>query len=76
MGFSPKRNGQPPSRVDLYIANSHIPQQVTPSRADSDPTRRYYAGALLLDLEDPARVRYQAPEPVLAPQTAEETEGR
>jgi beta-1,2-mannobiose phosphorylase / 1,2-beta-oligomannan phosphorylase len=44
-------------------------------QADSDPARRYYAGALLLDLDDPARVLYQSPEPVLAPQTAEETEG-
>jgi predicted GH43/DUF377 family glycosyl hydrolase len=44
-------------------------------RADSDPERRYHAGALLLDLTDPARVVYQSPRPVLSPETAEETAG-
>ena len=44
-------------------------------RADSDPDRRYHAGALLLDLADPARVVYQSPVPVLSPATAAETSG-
>ncbi|HMA33127.1 MAG TPA: glycosidase [Chloroflexia bacterium] len=44
-------------------------------RADADPQRRYHAGALLLDLADPARVRYQTPTPVLSPLTAAETSG-
>jgi len=44
-------------------------------QSDHDPQRRYHAGVLLLDLADPARVRYQGPQPVLSPQTAEEQTG-
>jgi beta-1,2-mannobiose phosphorylase / 1,2-beta-oligomannan phosphorylase len=43
--------------------------------ADDDPGRRYHAGALLLDLDDPAQVRYQSPRPVLSPLSADETVG-
>jgi predicted GH43/DUF377 family glycosyl hydrolase len=43
--------------------------------ADNDPNRRYHAGALLLDLDDPARVLYQSPQPVLSPQQPDETVG-
>ena len=45
------------------------------SQIDSDPQRRYHAGALLLDLHNPAQVVYQSPVPVLSPETADETTG-
>jgi beta-1,2-mannobiose phosphorylase / 1,2-beta-oligomannan phosphorylase len=35
---------------------------------DSDPARRYHAGALLLDLENPGKVLYRSPRPVLSPE--------
>ena len=44
-------------------------------RADDDPQRRYHAGVLVLDLDDPARVRYQSPRPVLSPQSVDEQVG-
>ena len=44
-------------------------------RADDDPARRYHAGVLVLDLADPARVRYQSPQPVLSPEDPDETVG-
>jgi predicted GH43/DUF377 family glycosyl hydrolase len=43
--------------------------------ADDDPDRRYHAGVLVLDLTDPARVRYQSPQPVLSPEDPDETVG-
>jgi predicted GH43/DUF377 family glycosyl hydrolase len=43
--------------------------------ADNDPNRRYHAGALLLDLDNPAHVLYQSPQPVLSPQSHDETVG-
>lgn len=42
---------------------------------DSDPNRRYSAGAMILDAADPSRVLYRSPEPILAPDTAEERIG-
>ncbi|MDB5096217.1 MAG: glycosidase [Cyanobacteria bacterium RYN_339] len=42
---------------------------------DSDPNRRYSAGAMVLDLEAPWRVVYRSPEPILTPDAAEEREG-
>ena len=42
---------------------------------DYDPNRRYHAGALLLDLDNPAQVLYQSPQPVLSPQSYDETVG-
>lgn len=44
-------------------------------RADDDPDRRYHAGVLVLDLENPGRVRYQSPRPVLSPEDPDETAG-
>jgi predicted GH43/DUF377 family glycosyl hydrolase/predicted dehydrogenase len=44
-------------------------------QSDRDPQRRYHAGVLLLDLANPARVRYQGQQPVLSPQTVEEQMG-
>ncbi len=44
-------------------------------RSDSDPARRYHAGALVLALADPAQVVYQSPRPVLSPETAAEQHG-
>ena len=42
---------------------------------DTDPNRRYHAGVLLLDLDNPARILYQSPQPVLSPQSHDETVG-
>lgn len=43
---------------------------------DSRPrTLRYSAGALVLDRHDPRFIRYRSPEPILAPETSEETAG-
>lgn len=43
--------------------------------ADDDPDRKYHAGALLLTIDDPTRVLYQSPQPVLSPQGPDETVG-
>ena len=43
--------------------------------ADDDPNRRYHAGALLLDLVYPSKVLYQSPQPVLSPESPDETAG-
>ncbi len=42
---------------------------------DADPERRYHAGALLLDQNDPCKILYRSPRPVLSPESAEETTG-
>lgn len=42
---------------------------------DADPERRYHAGVLLLDLQDPSKILYHSPHPVLSPESAEETRG-
>lgn len=42
---------------------------------DTDPDRKYLAGAALLDLADPRKVLYRSPEPVLKPGTKEEQVG-
>lgn len=38
-------------------------------------SRRYVAGAAILDLEDPTTVLYRSPEPILVPETPQEMEG-
>jgi predicted GH43/DUF377 family glycosyl hydrolase len=42
---------------------------------DHQPKVRYCAGALLLDLNDPRRIRYRTAEPLLAPESDEERHG-
>lgn len=42
---------------------------------ETDPNRRYHAGALLLDLENPAKILYRSSYPVLSPESAEEKTG-
>ncbi len=42
---------------------------------DDDPERRYHAGVLLLDLNDPGKILYHSPRPVLSPESAEEKTG-
>jgi beta-1,2-mannobiose phosphorylase / 1,2-beta-oligomannan phosphorylase len=42
---------------------------------DHQPEVRYAAGVMLLDLDDPRRVLYRSPSPVLAPDTADEQVG-
>ena len=44
-------------------------------QGDDDPDRRYHAGALLLDLDDPSRLLYHSPRPVLSPEHSFETSG-
>jgi predicted GH43/DUF377 family glycosyl hydrolase len=43
--------------------------------SDDDPNRRYHAGALLLSLDEPTHVLYQSPQPVLSPESEDETTG-
>lgn len=42
---------------------------------ETDPEPRYHAGALLLDLDDPGKILYRSPRPVLSPESVEETTG-
>ncbi len=42
---------------------------------DADLERRYHVGVLLLDLQDPSKILYRSPRPVLSPESAEETSG-
>lgn len=42
---------------------------------DSDPNRRYSAGAMVLALDDPSRVVYRSPSPILAPDAEAERVG-
>jgi predicted GH43/DUF377 family glycosyl hydrolase len=64
--------GTPPIRTpDGWLTYYHGVE----GRSDDDPDRRYHAGALLLALENPARVLYHSPRPVLSPEGADETAG-
>lgn len=45
------------------------------SGVDHQPEVRYTAGVLVLDRDDPRKVLYRSPEPILAPGTAEEQQG-
>jgi predicted GH43/DUF377 family glycosyl hydrolase len=45
------------------------------SGVDHQPHVRYTAGVLVLDRDDPRKVLYRSPEPILAPDTAEERHG-
>jgi predicted GH43/DUF377 family glycosyl hydrolase len=42
---------------------------------DSDPNRRYSAGAMVLDAEDPSKVVFRSKQPMLTPDSAEERVG-
>ncbi len=42
---------------------------------DADNERRYHAGVLLLDLDDPGKILYRSPRPVLSPENAYEMTG-
>jgi beta-1,2-mannobiose phosphorylase / 1,2-beta-oligomannan phosphorylase len=42
---------------------------------ETDPDRRYHAGVLMLDLDNPGKILYRSPRPVLSPESAEETTG-
>lgn len=42
---------------------------------DSDPNRRYSAGAMVLDAQDPTQVVYRSPLPILTPDAEEERNG-
>ncbi len=43
--------------------------------SESDPNRRYHAGVLILDTEDPGKILYHSARPVLSPESAEEITG-
>lgn len=43
--------------------------------ADGDKNRRYSAGVMVLDLDDPSKVLYRSPEALLSPDAAEEQVG-
>lgn len=64
--------GTPPLRTpDGWLTFYHGVEGL----ADSDPNRRYHAGALLLALDNPAHVLYRSSEPVLSPQSLDEMVG-
>lgn len=42
---------------------------------DGDSNRRYSAGVMVLDLEDPTKVLYRSPQPLLSPDSEEEKSG-
>ena len=42
---------------------------------DADPNRRYSAGIMVLDADDPSHVRFRSPAALLSPDAAEEKEG-
>lgn len=42
---------------------------------DADPARRYHAGVLILDQDDPGKILYRSPRPVLSPESDEERTG-
>jgi predicted GH43/DUF377 family glycosyl hydrolase len=64
--------GTPPIRTaDGWLTYYHGVEGV----ADDDPDRRYHAAALLLALDNPTRVLYQSPQPVLSPESVDEKVG-
>ena len=68
--------GAPPRRTGLgWRLLYHGVSAREGAEAAGRPPLQYVAGALVLDEQDPRRVRYRSPEPVLRPETGEETEG-
>jgi predicted GH43/DUF377 family glycosyl hydrolase len=64
--------GTPPIRTSLgWLTFYHGVEGLS----DADPHRKYHAGLLVLDSDDPARVLYRSLWPVLSPESREEIEG-
>jgi predicted GH43/DUF377 family glycosyl hydrolase len=64
--------GTQPERVDDgWLIVYHGVQ----GQRDSDPLRRYSAGAMVLDADEPWRVKYRSESPILTPDAAEERVG-
>jgi predicted GH43/DUF377 family glycosyl hydrolase len=64
--------GSQPERVeDGWLIIYHGVQ----GQRDSDPNRRYSAGAMVLDADEPWRVKYRSELPILTPDAAEERVG-
>lgn len=68
--------GPPPLRVDdgWLLIHHGVTGELVPG-FDQQQRVRYTAGAMLLDADDPSRVLARTTEPLLEPQTAEETAG-
>lgn len=68
--------GTPPVLTPLgWLTVFHgVGGTITPG-LDHQPGVRYCAGVLILDRDDPRKVLYRSPEPVLTPDTAEEQQG-
>ena len=68
--------GPSPLRVpEGWLVLHHGVSGVTPKGFELAHGSRYSAGAMLLDADDPRRVLARTPEPLLAPETAEELSG-
>jgi predicted GH43/DUF377 family glycosyl hydrolase len=68
--------GPPPVRVgEGWLAIHHGVTGALAQGWDQQQRVSYEAGALLLDPEDPSRVLARTPEPLLSPETPEETAG-
>jgi beta-1,2-mannobiose phosphorylase / 1,2-beta-oligomannan phosphorylase len=71
--------GPPPLLTHLgWVVVYHGVCQDLHSRATPDPSQkhlRYSAGVLVLDRDDPRRIIYRTPEPILEPATPEEQRG-
>jgi predicted GH43/DUF377 family glycosyl hydrolase len=68
--------GTPPVRTALgWLTLFHGVSGRIVEGVDLQPDVHYAAGMLILDLDDPRRVRYRAPQPILQPEGSAETEG-
>ncbi|WP_424935526.1 MULTISPECIES: hypothetical protein [Bacteria] len=68
--------GPSPLRVpEGWLILHHGVSGATPKGFELAHGSQYSAGAILLDADDPRRVLARTPEPLLAPETVEETEG-
>ncbi len=68
--------GTPPILTPLGWLTIYHGVGSTPSgNGGRQPRPRYCAGALILDRDDPRRILYRSPEPIFAPDTAEERLG-
>lgn len=68
--------GTPPIRTPLgWLMIYHGVAGEILEGVDHQPYVHYSAGAMVLDLDDPRKILYRSPEPILAPETADERAG-
>lgn len=68
--------GTPPVRTPLgWLTIYHGVSGTIVAGVDLQPDVYYCAGAMLLDIDDPRRILYRSPTPILAPETGEEQQG-